>query len=78
MRFSIASIAAVLHVAAAAAPKASASIAEHTTTKQRELWGSGWYKWMPKEPEECYDVRKMLACSSTLVVSLLAHSLNSL
>lgn len=45
-------------VVAAAAHTASAPVAEHVT-EQRELWGSGMYKWMPKEPEECYDVRPL-------------------
>lgn len=56
MKLSIANIAAAVVVAAVAPNGASASLAEHTT-EQRELWGSGWYKWTPKEPEECYDVR---------------------
>ena len=58
MKLSITNFAFVVVVAAATvAPNgASASLAEHTT-EQRELWGSGWYKWTPKEPEECYDVR---------------------
>lgn len=59
MKLSIANIAAAVAVAAAVAPNgASASPAEHTT-EQRELWGSSWYKWTPKEPKECYDVSQM-------------------
>ena len=54
-------------VVAAAAHTASAPVAEHVT-EQRELWGSGMYKWMPKEPEECYDVRP-LCCFHLLFVS---------
>ena len=61
MKLSIANIAAAVVVAATVAPNGtSASLAEHTT-EQRELWGSGWYKWTPKEPEECYDVRKSMS-----------------
>lgn len=59
MKLSIANIAAAVVVASALAPNgASASLAEHTA-EQRVLWGSGRYKWTPKEPEECYDVRKI-------------------
>ena len=70
MKLSIANIAAAVIVAATVAPNgASASLAEHTT-EQRELWGSGWYKWTPKEPEECYDVRKSMSFFLFLWVSV--------
>ena len=59
MKLSTANIAAAIAAAAAVAPNgASASPAEHTT-EQRVLWGSGMYKWSPKEPKECYDVSKI-------------------
>ena len=81
MKLSITNFAFVVVVAAATvAPNgASASLAEHTT-EQRELWGSGWYKWTPKEPEECYDVRKsFLLCFSRLfsVAMNLSSSISS-
>lgn len=60
MKLSTANIVAAVVVASVVAPNgASASLAD--TTEQRELWGSGWYKWTPKEPEECYDVRRNMS-----------------
>ena len=60
MKLSIANIAAAVAVAAAVAPNcASASPTAEHTTEQRVLWGSGMYKWSPKEPKECYDVSKI-------------------
>lgn len=67
MKYAIKTVVVANLVAASAAHTASASVAEHAT-EQRKLWGSGTYKWTPKEPEECYDVRA-LCCFCLLFVS---------
>ena len=71
MKLSTANIAAAIAVAAAVAPNgASASPAEHAATEQRELWGSGYFKWTPKEPKECYDVSKIRAPFFLFLISV--------
>lgn len=67
MKYAIKTVVVANLVAASAAHTASASVAEHAT-EQRKLWVSGMYKWTPKEPEECYDVRA-LCCFCLLFVS---------